>query len=51
MTRKVLDGGRTEILPIERPTHFRLVINLKSARVLKLQLSQALLARPDDVIE
>jgi putative tryptophan/tyrosine transport system substrate-binding protein len=51
MTRRVLDGGRTEILPIERPTHFRLVINLKSARVLKLQLSQALLARADDVIE
>jgi putative ABC transport system substrate-binding protein len=51
MTRKVLDGTRPDVLPIERPTHFRLVINLKSARALRLQLSETLLGRADEAIE
>jgi putative tryptophan/tyrosine transport system substrate-binding protein len=51
MTRKVLNGTAPAILPIERPTHFRLVVNLKTAHAFKLQLSQSLVTRADDVID
>jgi len=47
---KLLDGGRASELPIEQPTRFEMVLNVRSAAALGLALPADLLLRADNVI-
>jgi len=51
MARRIVDGARASDLPVERPVRFNLVLNLRTASTLGLDLPTLLLARADEVVE